>query len=274
MNRIHRRLPLAAAVLSLSACATVGPGRVGVLWKASSGTQASTFGEGRHWVAPWNSLSVYDLRAMSHDEILSVIAVNGLAIKLDATVRYHLVPEEVIAVQEEIGPDYYHTILEPVLRSEARRVIGRYTPEEIYSTKRDVIERETREGVESKIHGKHLALEAILIRNVELPEAIRNAIDKKLAAEQQVLEMKYVLQVAQATAEQRRIEAKGIADYNQIVSSSLSPGILEFERIQQLSRLAQSSNAKTVVMGPGAGSPQLLIAPSGARPRAEASPAP
>lgn len=273
MTSLPRAASLAAALLSLTACASVGPGRVGVLWKASSGTQSTTYGEGRHWVAPWNSMDVYDLRAMSHDEVLNVIAVNGLAIKLDATVRYHLVPHEVIAVQEEIGPDYYHTILEPVLRSEARRVIGRYTPEEIYSTKRDVIERETREGVESKIQGKHIALEAILIRNVELPEAIRRAIDKKLAAEQEVLEMRYVLQVAQATAEQRRIEAKGIADYNQIVSSSLSPNILEFERIQQLARLAQSSNAKTVIIGPGAGTSQLLVAPQGGgKTRGEPSP--
>jgi regulator of protease activity HflC (stomatin/prohibitin superfamily) len=256
---------LAAAALLATACATVGPGRVGVLWKASGGTQPRTYGEGKHWVAPWNAMNVYDLRAMSHDEVLTVIAVNGLAIKLDATVRYHLVPDEVIAVEKEIGPDYYHTILEPVLRSEARRVIGRYTPEEIYSTKRDLIERETREGVASKIQGKHLALEAILIRNVELPAAIREAIDKKLAAEQQVLEMKYVLEVARATAEQRRVEAQGIADYNRTVASSLSPAIIEFERIQQLGKLAQSDNAKTVVIGPGAGSPQLLVAPRAER---------
>lgn len=266
-----RRLAVAIALLSLSACATVGPGNVGVLWKASGGTQQKLYGEGKHWIAPWNSLRVYDLRAMSHDEILTVIAVNGLAIKLDATVRYRLVPDEVIALQEEIGPDYYKTVVEPVLRSEARRVIGRYTPEEIYSTKRDVIERETREGVDSKIQGKHIALEAILIRNVELPDAIARAIDKKLAEEQQVLEMKYVLQVAEAQAEERRIEAKGIADYNKLVAASLSAPILDFERIQQLSRLAQSSNAKTVVIGPGEASPRLMIAPDA---RTAESPAP
>jgi len=156
-------------------------GQTGVLWRASSGTQSKTYGEGLHTLAPWNDMYVYDLRSMSRDELLDVIAVNGLGIKLDTSVRYHLSPGEVVAVQQEIGPHYYKTIIEPVLRSEARRVLGRYTPEEIYSTKRDLIEREIREGLRAKIEGKHITLEAVLIRNVELPETIRKAIDQKLA---------------------------------------------------------------------------------------------
>jgi regulator of protease activity HflC (stomatin/prohibitin superfamily) len=238
---------------------------VGVLWRASTGTQTKAYGEGLQYIAPWNVLSVYDLRAMNRNEVLDVIAVNGLGIKLDASVRYHLKPGEIVALDREIGPDYYPTILEPVLRSEARRVFGRYTPEEIYSTKRDLIEREIREGLRSKIEGKHIELEAVLIRNVELPDAIRHAIDQKLAAEQEVLKMKYVLEVAQASAEQRRIEAQGIADYNRIVAASLTAPMLEFDRIQELNRLAASNNAKTVVLGPGAGrSPVLLSTPTAA----------
>ncbi|HTP26779.1 MAG TPA: prohibitin family protein [Anaeromyxobacteraceae bacterium] len=263
-----RALGCAGAFLC-AACSTVGPGHVGVLWRATSGTESSTYGEGAHWVSPWNNMSVYDLRAKSNDEKLSVIAVNGLAIQLDATVRFHLIPQEVIALQEQIGPDYYHTILEPVLRSEARRVIGRYTPEEIYSTKRDVIERETRQGVEEKIAGKHIALEAVLIRNVDLPDAIRVAIDQKLAAEQEVLKMKYVLEVARSRAEERRIEAKGIADYNHMITSSLTPGILEYEKVRELEALARSSNAKTVVLGPGATQAHVLLqTPTGGQEKA------
>jgi len=253
-------MPLAAA----AGCATtVGPGRVGVLWRASNGTQSPAYGEGLYYTAPWNDLYVYDLRSMNHDEVLDVIAVNGLGMKLDASVRYHVEPAEVVSLHKEIGPDYYRTILEPVLRSEARRVFGRYTPEEIYSTKRDLIEREIREGLRSKIEGKHVALEAVLIRNIELPDAIRHAIDQKLTAEQDVLKMKYVIETAKSVAEQRRIEAQGIADYNQIVAASLSTPMLEYDRIQELNHLATSNNSKTVVIGPGGGgTPVLLSTPT------------
>ncbi len=267
MNSHHpaslaRGLFVLAFVGASGGCATtVDPGHVAVLWRASNGTQPSAYGEGLHYIAPWNDMYVYDLRSMSHDEVLDVIAVNGLGIKLDASVRYHLEPDQVVALQKEIGPNYYKTILEPVLRSEARRVFGRYTPEEIYSTKRDLIEREIREGLRSKIEGKHIALEAVLIRNVELPDAIRHAIDEKLAAQQDVLKMKYVIQVAKAMAEKRRIEAQGIADYNQIVAASLTSPMLEFDRIQDLNRLAASTNAKTVVIGPGAKATPVLLSP-------------
>jgi prohibitin 2 len=255
-----------SALFLASACASVGPGRVGVLWRASGGTQPDIYGEGLHAVAPWNELSLYDLRVMTHDEPLDVIAINGLAIKLDAAVRYRLVPGEVIGLQEEVGPEYYEKILEPVLRSEARRVIGRYTPEEIYSTRRDVIEKETREGVRAKIAGKHIELEAILIRNVELPETIRRAIDQKLAAEQEVLKMQYVLEVAKASAEQKQIEAGAISEYNKTVGASLTPAVLDFERIEQLTKLAQSPNAKTVFMGANVGAPGVLVSvPPGGR---------
>ncbi len=237
-------------ILLLSAgCTTIGPGRAGVLWHASDGTESKVYGEGLYMVAPWHDMAVYDLRSMNRDEKLTVIAVNGLAMQLDASVRYRIVPEELVQLQHEVGPKYFETILEPVLRSEARRVIGRYTPEELYSSKRDVIEREIREELRQKIEGRHLVLEAVLIRNIELPEAIREAIDKKLAAEQEVLKMKYLLDIAKATAEQQRIEAQGVADYNRTVTSSLSAQILEFERIQQMSKLAESPNAKTVVLG-------------------------
>ncbi len=259
---MNRCFALCAVVL-LSSCVTVGPGQAGVLWKAAGGTQPNTYGEGQYllWLA--NHMNVYDLRVMSNDETLNVIASNGLSISLAATVRYRIAPDEVVQLQKEIGPDYYNIILEPLVRSDARRVVGSYLPEEIYSTKRDVIEREIREHLVSRVAGKHLIVEAVLIRNVELPPAIRQAIDQKLAAEQEVLKMEYVLKVTKATADQRRVEAEGIADYNRTVAKSLTPPILEFERILQLEKLAASGNAKTVVLGAGTGSsPVLLSAPS------------
>jgi prohibitin 1 len=266
-NRSFRPLvaALAAALLPVS-CTTVGPGRVGVIWRSRNGTDETPCTEGAYFVAWWNHMDVYDLRLMSHDELLDVITVNGLGIKLDTSVRYQAQGGEIVQLAVEIGPDYYAKVLEPVLRSEARRVMGQYTPEEIYSTKRDVIERQIREGVQAKIQGKHIALEAVLIRNVELPPAIRQAIDAKLAAEQEVLKMKYLLELAQSQAEQKRIEAKGIADYNATVAASLSAPILEFDRIQEIARLADSTNAKTVVLGPGVNPEVLLTTPASAAP--------
>jgi regulator of protease activity HflC (stomatin/prohibitin superfamily) len=252
-------------MMLMSGCATVsvGPGEIGVLWTSSNGTQQQTYGEGAHGLSADNVMSIYDLRTTSKSEALDAIASNGLGLKLDTSVLFHLEGKEVAALQQEIGPDYYAKIVDPVLRSEARRAVGRYTPEEIYSTKRDVIEKEIFDGVAKKIAGRHIVLEAVLVRDVTLPDAIERAIDQKLQAEQEVLKMKYVLEVAKAKAEEQRVEAQGIADYNRTVSTSLTPAILEFQRAQQLGQLATSPNAKTVVIGPGA-SPAVTVAATGA----------
>ena len=249
--------------LALSGCATalVGPGQIGVLWSADGGTRNATYAEGAHYVSPGDQMSIYDLRTTSHDEGLAVIASNGLGIKLDASVLYHADAAEVVQLQKEIGPDYYVRVLEPILRSEARRVIGQYTPEEIYSTKRDLIERQIFDGLKRKLAGRHIVLEAVLIRDVVLPDAIERAIDQKLQAEQDVLKMKYVLEVAKSKADEQRVEAQGIADYNHTVASSLTPQILEFQRTQELGQLASSLNAKTVVMGPDTNANVTLAAP-------------
>jgi len=249
---------LTLALLAGCAETNVGPGQVGVLWRANGGTQRALYGEGTHTISSSDAMSIYDLRTADHDEALAVIASNGLGLRLDTSVLYHAEPKEVVALQEEIGPEYYAKVLAPVLRSEARRVVGQYTPEEIYSTKRDLIERQIFDGVTKKIAGRHIVLEAVLVRGVDLPDAIERAIDQKLQAEQEVLKMKYVLEVTKAKAEEQRVAAQGVADYNRTVSGSLTPAILEFQRTQQLGQLATSSNSKTVVIGQGA-TPALTL---------------
>lgn len=257
-----KRFALIFVTLALSTgCVTIGPGKVGVLWNIHSGTQPELYHEGLERVAAWNDMYVYDLRVMSRDELLTIIASNGLMIRLDTSVRFRIAPDEVVALHQQIGPDYYKRVLEPVLRSESRHILARYTPEEIYATRRDALEHEICEGVRGKIDGKHIVLEAVLIRDVTLPVPIQQAIDEKLAAEQQVLKMKYVLDVTRANAEQKRIQGQAIADYNKFVSSTLSPSIIDFERIQQLTTLSESNNAKTVVIGANQNS-QLLLGTS------------
>jgi len=243
----------------LGGCASVGPGQVGVKWTVSQGTQQVPYGEGLHPVASWNKMYVYDARTLSHDEELGVMTVDGLGVQLNATVRYHIIPQEVVALHQQVGKDYYAKIIAPALRSESRRVIGRYTPEELYSTKRDVLERETYNALLSHLDGKHLMVEAVMIRSVELPAAVRTAIDKKLMAEQEVLKMKSALQISRAAAEQRRIEAQGIADYNRTVAASLSSPMLDFERIQQTGRLANSANTKTLIIDSSKHSTPMIL---------------
>ena len=135
---------------------------------------------------------------------------------LDTSIRYHIIPNEAVALDQDLGEDYYSVLIGPTLRSQARRVVGRFQPEEIYSSQRELIERQIREGVETAIKGRHIVLEAVLIRSVKLPIRSRTAINDKLEQEQEALKMKYVLEKAEAEQQQKLMEVKAEAERAQI----------------------------------------------------------
>jgi regulator of protease activity HflC (stomatin/prohibitin superfamily) len=207
---MHRWLWLAGAALLIgTGCTymTVDSGQVGILW-TTHGVENQVYREGQYAVGFFDRPTVYDTRSQEREEQLQVLAANGLQIELDTSIRYHIIPDEVVKLDQELGIHYYSILLGPTLRSQARRVVGRFQPEEIYSTQRDTIEREVREGIGKVIQGRHIELEAVLIRNVTLPGVIQQAINDKLEAEQQSLKMKFVIEKAKQEADQHLIETK------------------------------------------------------------------
>ncbi|HYB13333.1 MAG TPA: prohibitin family protein [Myxococcota bacterium] len=228
---------------------SIDSGRAGVLWTMTGGTQPEVYGEGVHLIAPWNKLTAYDVRTQDRKEVLHVLTNNGLSVSLEASIRYRPLREELPRLHAELGPDYFDVILAPVVRSEARKVGGRYAPEEIYSSKREVVEKEIVEEVQHAVQGKHVELEAVLIRDVDLPENIKRAISEKLEEEQRALKMQFTLARERQEAERKRIEAEGIADFQKIVATGISPELLRWKGIEATEKLASSSNAKVVVIG-------------------------
>jgi len=249
-NRLHL-LGATALAGSLAACATIPSGRTGVEWSMTNGTMNRTLDEGFHFVSPFSKIYEVDMREQQRDVDLNVLADNGLDISLKTSVLYQPVEGQASALIKQIGPQYYETVIGPQVRSSARRVVGRYSPEEIYSTKREQIEHEIREDVDNKLGSSHLRVNAILIREVHLPTVVQDAIQAKLREEQRALEMRYVLERSRQEAENRRIEARGIADYDTIVSSNLSDKVLAWQGIKATQSLAESPNAKVVVIGNG-----------------------
>jgi regulator of protease activity HflC (stomatin/prohibitin superfamily) len=262
MRRIKPWLIALVAILlmpMMSCFRTIDSGRAGVLWTLLGGTQEGVYGEGVHVIAPWNRLTRYDVRTQDQKEVLHVLTNNGLSVSLETSIRYRPLREELPRLHAEIGPGYYEVILAPVVRSESRKVGGRYSPEEIYSRKREVVEHEILAEVQKAIEGKHIELEAILIRDVDLPENIKRAISEKLEEEQKALQMEFTLNRERQEAERKRIEAAGIADFQKIVATGISNELLRWKGIEATEKLAQSANAKVVVVGSGKDGLPLII---------------
>lgn len=182
---------------------------------------------------------------------MEVLSANGLTIRTELSYRYRPIQEKIGVLHNNVGENYHERIVIPEIRSATREVIGKYLPEELYSSKRDSIQTEIFDLAAARISEKNIALDAVLIRDVGLPEKLKQAIERKLQEEQSSLEYEFRLTRAEKEAERQRIEAEGKAAANRILSQSLTDKVLRDKGIEATLRLSESPNAKVIVIGGG-----------------------
>lgn len=189
---------------------TIGSGEAGVLYKTFGGgvvTEESPLGEGFHLIAPWNKVIVYEVRQQEVFEKMKVLSSNGLEINIDASAWFQPIYDDLGKLHRQKGRDYKERVLLPSIRSAARSVVGRYTPEQLYSSKRDAIQQEIFEETRNLVNDQFIQLNEVLVRDVTLPPTIKDAIERKLRQEQESLEYEFRLTKAEKEAERQRIDA-------------------------------------------------------------------
>jgi prohibitin 1 len=228
---------------------TIEPGENGVLFKKFGGglDKENVYGQGFHIISPWNTMHIYDVRLQDTFEKMEVLSKNGLSIKIDLSFRYKPVASQI------------ERIIKPEIRSVTREVIGNYLPEELYSTKREAIEDEIYDRTKENIERQFLMLDAILIRDVTLPQTLRTAIEQKLKQEQESLEYEFKIDKARKEAERKEIEAKGISQFQKIITRTITPQLLKWKGIEATQEIAKSPNAKVVVIGNGEGDLPIIL---------------
>lgn len=239
----------------------IKPGERAVVFKTISGKleKDNIVSTGLKLVAPWNKIYKYDVKEQKREETMNVLDKNGLAINMDVTVRFNPIYDRIGYLTETFGINYIDNLVVPEVRSTVRRVTGRYTAEEIYSTRRGEVEDNIIKETESVLQKNNIKMNALLIRAINLPEDIQKAIETKLTREQEALAMKFVNNKEKMEAERKRIQAEGIAKYNDIINASLTDRILKQRGIEATIQLANSPNAKVVVIGSGKDGLPLIL---------------
>ncbi len=250
----------------------VGPGEVGVQTLFGS-VQERVLYSGLNIINPLVNVENMDVKTQSYtmsiaqdegnlanDDAITALSMDGLTIKLDVTVWYRLSESDAPQVFRTIGVDYVAKIVRPAIRTALRDVSVLYSATDIYSGKRDEFTGGVTKNIEDAFAGRGIILERVLLRNVELPEKVRAAIDEKIASEQRAQQMVYVLQKEKQEAERKRVEAQGISDYNRIVSQSITDQVLQLKGIEATLEVAKSTNSKMVIMN-GKNMPLIFGAP-------------
>lgn len=259
-------LPIALALfafmlLSNTSFITIDPGEKGVLFKRFGGglIKDKTYDQGFKIVWPWNNMIVYNVRTQEANDVMEVLSKNGLTIEVDLSYRYMPNPEEIGYLHDEIGKEYLDRIIIPEIRSATREVIGKYLPEELYSTKREAIQQEIFERTRDGVKSKYIILDAVLVKEVVLPDKLKNAIEQKLEEEQMAFQFDFKLDRERKEAERKIIEAQAKADANKILNASLTDKILRDKGIEATMELANSPNSKVVIVGGGGDGLPLIL---------------
>jgi len=239
---------------------SIGSGEGAVKYSVFGGTDLNArFGEGLqlHW--PWVTLYKYDLRVQEQLETIDALSSNGLSIGLDASIRWRPKADDVGQLHVTYGSDYYRKLVQPELRSAAREIVGQYTPEELYSSRRTELQSQIIERVKRVVEQQYVTVDAILIRDITLPDQIRTAIENKLKEEQDAERYEFTIAKERLEAERKQIEATGEAEYQRILTSSLSNQFLRFKGIEATQALANSPNTKTIIVGGGGDGLPLIL---------------
>jgi regulator of protease activity HflC (stomatin/prohibitin superfamily) len=186
------------------------------------------------------------------------LTADGLEVTIDLSVLYRVIPEEAPRLIREIGVNYEDKIVRPITRTRIRDNAVYYDAVSLYSTKRDEFQDRIFKSIDQDFKKRGLFLENLLVRNITLPGSVKAVIEQKINAEQDAQKMQFVLQKEKQEAERKRVEAQGIADYQRIVSESLSDRQLQYEQIKAMKELAGSANSKIIVMPSKGGVPIIV----------------
>ncbi|HQQ97560.1 MAG TPA: prohibitin family protein [Cyclobacteriaceae bacterium] len=215
--------------------------------------------QGFHMKAPWNTVYTYKVNEMSSDENMDILDKNGLSIHVDVTVRYFPIPEKIGYVHQKFTANYVEVLVIPEVRSTVRQVMGRFTAEEIYSTKRAEVETAIKNETEKILSANNVTATAVLIRSIVLPDQIKGAIENKLQQEQEALAYQFRLDKEKSEAERKRIAAEGESRANNIINNSLTDKLLKMRGIEATLELAKSPNSKVIVVGSGKDGMPLIL---------------
>jgi regulator of protease activity HflC (stomatin/prohibitin superfamily) len=298
---------LVGFVIAPNVIITVPSGHVGLLWKRFRGgtmvDPRQLKEEGLRVLLPWDRLFIYDLRLQTTTDTYNAISKDGVNLAATINIRFRLKHDAIPQLHQAIGPDYVARLVRPEIGNRAREIIAEYTAEEVYSVKRQEIQKRIRTHTEAMLgqsvmerakeeseYGEHyrVSLAAVLnlydtlLLGLELPATVVAAINRKV--EQYYLVQEYAFRVDRERKESERklIEAQGIRAFQQTVSQGISDSYVRWRGIEATLQLAQSQNAKIVIIGSGKDGLPIILGnvdtpaakPDGAAPASEGGAAP
>ena len=240
-----------AAFIVLVQCWTVIPaGHTGVI-DFLGNVSDETLKPGVNLVNPMANIEKMSIKTQEMRELMSVPSKEGLSVDLEISLLFRLNSEMANQIYKTVGPNYVDIILVPQFRSVVRGVTARYEAKALYTASREKLAEEILSELEKLVGPRGITVEQAPLRQIKLPERLTKSIEEKLQAEQESQRMAFILLKEAQEADRKRIEAKGISDFQNIVAKGISDQLLKWKGIEATEKLANSPNTKVIVIGSG-----------------------
>jgi regulator of protease activity HflC (stomatin/prohibitin superfamily) len=254
----------------------VPPGHGAVLWHSFRAAlfddyEASLVGEGFKLVWPWDKFYLYDLRLMTYTEMYRVVSQEGLHFEIDMTIRWRVVGDKLVELNQDVGQDYLHTMLIPDVGSLLREIVATYPAEALYTVSRDEVQERVYDEITAPAPPLHIGprdstdpvntilLEDTLLTNIRLPTTLKDAIERKLSEAELVDQYQFRVQRERLESERKQIEADGIRRFQETVAPAITESYLQWRGIEATMELAKSPNSKVVVIGNSSNGLPLIL---------------
>jgi regulator of protease activity HflC (stomatin/prohibitin superfamily) len=242
---------IVAMLIALLQCFTMIPaGHTGVI-DFLGYVSDNTLKPGVSLVNPMANVEKMSIKTQELKEMMNVPSKEGLSVELEISLLFKLNSEKANEIYKTVGPNYVDIILVPQFRSVVRGVTARYEAKALYTASREKLAGEIVDELTKLVDPRGITIEQAPLRQIILPPRLTQSIEEKLQAEQESQRMAFILNKEEQEADRKRIEAKGIADFQEIVSKGISEQLLKWKGIEATEKLAGSENSKVVIIGSG-----------------------
>ena len=189
----------------------VNTGEEGFIYRPYTGgiEQNAVYTEGTVFIAPWNEMITYNILQQSRNYSSKVMEKNGMEIGIDVTINYNPMQNNTAKLHLKHGKAFESSFIDAKVRGVIKDVIGRYTYEEIYSTKREALETEMDTIFQSEFPANFISYNFCEIADVNLPENVKVAITEKETQKQRNQKAKELEEEQQYLANAEIMKAEG-----------------------------------------------------------------
>ncbi|SEL18709.1 prohibitin family protein [Haloferax larsenii] len=236
-------LAIAFLLMGAGCIETVEEGHVGVQksWGAATGQAAEP---GMKIDRPGISYYDYDVREQMYvaakgsmvandtlrDKEIEVMAADDLTVEVDAATVFRVKKDMAVDAYTQVGPnERIQSRVASKTRECIREAGHNHDSMSLASgNARAALKADAKACMEEAPVSQYVEILDVQIRNIEPPQSVKDAIERKISARQNAEAMEFELEAAKKEAERKRIEAEGIADAQKIIDETLTDEYIRY----------------------------------------------